>query len=308
MGNFAENLNWGNRVRPPLGNVAKRHRRPTSSKEYPEDWQWSMGIKANPQKARTWPWWNLSPVMYPGYGKTALLSCNGPEPSLHAKLAYLHSKKPRGSLTYGIPYMHCACLRMLFRKIWLFLNFRHSLFAEYQSKNHFSTWSHALSVHGVTAGGKSAPWHFSPGNFCWPSYQEKRGKGKWRRKERNSKKGRWKIGNGRRKSDKGRRGLLLCFVFLLFPFKPLKFVFGSTKWEFSAGKNNFTPGKKSGKKTLPPLKNIPLMPLCPRGPWGPFLDIQKFSNFETFVISPKIDLKNIFLHRSHLFVDRYWAK
>ena len=42
---------------------------------------------------------------------------------------------------------------------------------------------------------------------------------------------------------------------------PLKFVLGLPKWEISTGKKLFTPGKKSEKITLPPLKNIPLMPL-----------------------------------------------
>ena len=43
---------------------------------------------------------------------------------------------------------------------------------------------------------------------------------------------------------------------------------------------------------------------CRRGLWGPFWTFenfdQKFSNFLTFVISPKIDLKDIFLHRYHV--------
>ena len=71
--------------------------------------------------------------------------------------------------------------------------------------------------------------------------------------------------------------VLFCFVFVFslgffffffpssfFAFhfsKPLKFVLGLPKWKFSTGEKHFTLGKKSGKMTLPPLKNIPLMPL-----------------------------------------------
>ena len=88
-------------------------------------------------------------------------------------------------------------------------------------------------------------------------------KGKWSRKEGKSKKGRWKIENGRRKSYKMRGGLFFSFFlsffffffFLLFTFqKPLKFVLGLPKWEFSTGKKHFTPGKKIRKMTLPTLK------------------------------------------------------
>ena len=49
-------------------------------------------------------------------------------------------------------------------------------------------------------------------------------------------------------------------------FKTTTICFGCTKWEFSTRKkkkkkNTFTPGKKSGKTTLPPLKNIPVTSL-----------------------------------------------
>ena len=44
--------------------------------------------------------------------------------------------------------------------------------------------------------------------------------------------------------------------------KPLNMFLGLPKWEFSNRKKHFMPGKNSGKITLPPLKNIPLMPLC----------------------------------------------
>ena len=71
------------------------------------------------------------------------------------------------------------------------------------------------------------------------------------KKEGNSKKGRW----NRYKMRKG-------YFFLLFTFsKPLKFVLGlpKIKMEIFYWEKAFHVGKKSGKMTLPPLKNIPLM-------------------------------------------------
>ena len=47
-------------------------------------------------------------------------------------------------------------------------------------------WRNRLGV-----GGGVPPWHFWPGNFCWPTgKREARKKGKWRRKEGKLKKGR----------------------------------------------------------------------------------------------------------------------
>ena len=56
-------------------------------------------------------------------------------------------------------------------------------------------------------GGRVPPCHFSPGNFCWPTTKrEARKKGKMEKKrKKNQKKGKWKIENGRGKSDKMRR-------------------------------------------------------------------------------------------------------
>ena len=54
------------------------------------------------------------------------------------------------------------------------------------------------------------------------------------------------------------------FIFLFFFFcfsKPLKFVLGVPNG-FSTRKKHFTPVKKSGKMTLPHLKNIPVTPLA----------------------------------------------
>ena len=44
-------------------------------------------------------------------------------------------------------------------------------------------------------------------------------------------------------------------------WKKTKICFGSTKMRIFYQKKHFTPGKKSGKMTLPPQKNIPVMPL-----------------------------------------------
>ena len=46
-----------------------------------------------------------------------------------------------------------------------------------------------------------------------------------------------------------------------FFFLTMKFVLSLPKCEFSTEKKHFTLGKKSGKMTLPPVKNIPLTPL-----------------------------------------------
>ena len=67
---------------------------------------------------------------------------------------------------------------------------------------------------GVTARGQSAPQHFSPGNFCWPtSKREAWKKGKMEKKRRKIERGRWKIENWRRKSYKWGEDLFLLFTF-----------------------------------------------------------------------------------------------
>ena len=72
------------------------------------------------------------------------------------------------------------------------------------------------------------------------------------------KRGKEKMENGAEKKENWKReGGIFAFHFS----KPLKFVLGLPKWECSAGKKHFTLGKKSGKITLPPLKNIPLTPI-----------------------------------------------
>ena len=81
------------------------------------------------------------------------------------------------------------------------------------------------------------------------------------------------------------------FLFFAFHFsKPLKFVLGLTKWEFSTGKKHFTTGKKSGKMTLPPLKNIPLTPLLLLPPFC----ITLYLYYINTLLRPTAHLKGIF--------------
>ena len=77
-----------------------------------------------------------------------------------------------------------------------------------------------------------------------------------KREGRKSKKGRWKIENGRRKSCKMRRGLFFPFFFFFFFLvhfsKLLQFVLGLPKWGiFYREKTFHAGGKKSGKMILP---------------------------------------------------------
>ena len=78
-------------------------------------------------------------------------------------------------------------------------------------------------------------------------------------------KGRWKIGNGRRKSYK--RGKDLFFFFFFFCFSLLKtteICFGRT---FSTGKNTSRREKNPRKMALPPQKNMPVTPLVSHVKW-----------------------------------------
>ena len=60
--------------------------------------------------------------------------------------------------------------------------------------------------------------------------------------------------------------LFVCFCFFVSHFlKPLKFVWGVPKCKISTGKKHISRRGKSGKETLPPLKNIPVTPLSPIG-------------------------------------------
>ena len=65
----------------------------------------------------------------------------------------------------------------------------------------------------------------------------------------------WKIGNGRRKRKD------LFFLSFLFQTTEICLFWVNQSGNFLRGKKHFMLGKKSGKMTLPPLKNIPLTPL-----------------------------------------------
>ena len=118
---------------------------------------------------------------------------------------------------------------------------------------------------GVTGGGgvgaECCSWHFSLGNFCWPT--GKRGVRKMERKRRKIWKGRWKIENGREKSMKMSRGLWFFFFFFFLCFchflKPLKFVWGLPKWTIFTRKKHISCQEKIGKKWLCPLWKIFLL-------------------------------------------------
>ena len=94
-------------------------------------------------------------------------------------------------------------------------------------------------------------------------------KGKWRRKEgklkKGSKKGRW---NGRVKSYEIYEESFSFFFFFTFHFSKVFCVYQNGN--FLLGKGISCWEKKSGKMTLPPLKNTPLTPLLPKLlPWSP---------------------------------------
>ena len=100
--------------------------------------------------------------------------------------------------------------------------------------------------------------------------QGKKGKGvkieKKRRKIAKREGGKWKIENEVGKVIK--RGEDFFFFFFFFFFfsllKTTEICFGSTKMGIFTGKKHFTRKKKSGKMTLPPLKNKPVTPLSGR--------------------------------------------
>ena len=119
-------------------------------------------------------------------------------------------------------------------------------------------------------GRQSAPRDFWPGNFCWRiGKKEARKKGKrkkgenWKLRRKKGKlwKGRWKLELEVGKVIKRGEALFFFFFFAFHFWKQQKFVLGLPKSEFSTGKKHFTSGKKSGKITLPPQKNMPVMPL-----------------------------------------------
>ena len=118
---------------------------------------------------------------------------------------------------------------------------------------------------GVTAGGRgaegqSAPWHFSPGNFYWPTgKREGRKKGKWGKRRKIEKRE-----GGKLKIVQYEDFVLFCFVFfgggLFSLFKTTEICFGSTKMGIFYREKAFHAVKKSGKMTLPLWKIFILRP------------------------------------------------
>ena len=148
--------------------------------------------------------------------------------------------------------------------------------------NSFSlTWRQWHNRHG--AGVRVPPDIFHQEIFAELPGKEGQGrKGKRREKEGKLKGKRWKIENGRGESMKISRGFFFfffffvtfcsLFFFFLSLFETNEICLGFTKMDNLPGKSIFHTGKKSGKMTLPPLKNIPLMPLHQgqpsKGTWG----------------------------------------
>ena len=121
------------------------------------------------------------------------------------------------------------------------------------------------TLSGVTGGGAECPPETSDREISadLPGKREVRKKWKMELKRRNIKKKKRKVENWKWKEKKLQNEERTSFFFFAFHFsKSLKFVLSLSKWEFSTEKKHFTPGKKSGKMTLPPLKNILLMPLA----------------------------------------------
>ena len=110
----------------------------------------------------------------------------------------------------------------------------------------------------VEGGGQSTPLTLVTGKI------EARKKGKMENKRRKIQK--WKTEEGGKVKKWGKA--LFPFFFFFFGsslFKPTEICFGTTKMgRIFYREKAFNPGKKSGKMTLPPLKNIPLMPCL----WG----------------------------------------
>ena len=105
---------------------------------------------------------------------------------------------------------------------------------------------------GVTAGGRGAECPLTLLNGKFLTYQENRGKGKWRKKEGKSKM------EGGKVTKWGED--LFSFCFSLFK-KNWNLFCVYQNGNFLKKRKHFTLGKNSGKMTLPPLKNIPLRPL-----------------------------------------------
>ena len=138
--------------------------------------------------------------------------------------------------------------------------------------NMFGSWFVISGVTGRGQGGRVFPRDFWLGNLCWrigKKVKEKKEKG-WklrRKKHSNCKREGGKLEMKVGKVIKRGEDFLFFFFFFFFFFafhfwkrdRKLFWVYQNGK--FSTGKKHFTSGKNSGKMTLPPQKNRPVMPL-----------------------------------------------
>ena len=129
---------------------------------------------------------------------------------------------------------------------------------------------------GVTAGGRGRvppDSSYREISVDLPGKGREGKKGKRRRKEGKSTKGRSKIENGRGESYKMRRGHFF-FFFCFSLFKTTEICFESTKLGIFYREKAFQAGKKLRRITfLPSLKNIPFMPLDIKQYWN-VLDLE----------------------------------
>ena len=117
-----------------------------------------------------------------------------------------------------------------------------------------------VTVSGVTGGGKSAPWHFSLGNFWWPTGKREAMKNEKMGKKRVKRSGKLKMEGG--KSMKVWKLADDIFFFGgggLFTFWNHRNLFGSTKTEISTGKKHSTHREKIRKSDFAPSEKIFLL-------------------------------------------------
>ena len=126
---------------------------------------------------------------------------------------------------------------------------------------------------GEGRGGRVPPWHFSPGNFCWPT-----GKIEVNKKKKNGeeKKAKRRIAKGKSKGKKYENEKKTFFSFAFHFLKPQKFVWGVPKWKTSTGKkhisrreriwtSDFAPSEKYSSYATgaePPVRGCPLPYSC----------------------------------------------
>ena len=168
--------------------------------------------------------------------------------------------------------MFCICICIQIQQFYLMVIF----YQKYEAKNVLLQIMYAVS--GVTGGGgvraeclpKTSDREISAD---LPGKKEGRKKGKrgenWEKKKENCEREGWKMEGGK----VTKWGETFLFVFCFSLFKTTKICFGCTKMEiFYREKSISHPGKKSGKMTLPPQKNFPVMPLT----WKILLNVLTF--------------------------------